>query len=93
MIKTRTFVFLLICLTFFSLSAKCQSLLLEQINSDGIYKAGEKIDYYLITNGKTVDTVSITIIKNNKVEVEKKKIIVDSERSSFTAALSILPAQ
>lgn len=95
MIKTRAFGLLLVALSFFFLSANSQPILLEQKKSDGIYKAGDKIEYYLISDGKRNDSVSITVIKNNKVEIERKTIVVNSEKQlvysgSFDTPCSVM---
>jgi cephalosporin-C deacetylase len=95
MIKIKTLCIILVVLFFLSFRSFSQHIILEQKNITGIYKTGEKIEFYLLSDVTVSDSILITVIKNNRVEIEKNKIVIDSEKQlvysgSFETPCSVM---
>jgi cephalosporin-C deacetylase len=75
----RLFTVSFLSLAIISSYANCQQIRLEQKNRSGIYKTGEKIEMYAFNDGNINDTITITVLKNNKNEIEKKTMLIGSD--------------
>jgi len=74
---------------------KSQNLRLEQKNRNGIYLRGEKIEMFAFSEGINIDSVTITVLKNNKEELEKKTLLMGQDSlmvfsGSFDISCSVM---
>lgn len=91
MLKTRSIVHTVIVLLFIPFCLFGQPVTLEQKNVNGIYKSGERIEIYLHSDGTVNDSVTITVFKNNKDEIEKKSIIPETGKKIVYSGSSDIP--
>jgi cephalosporin-C deacetylase len=57
-----------------SVFAQVQEISLKQSEESGIYKRGQKISVSAFIAGTADDSIHIRVLKNNKIEIEKKSI-------------------
>ena len=68
----------------------CQQIRLEQKNRSGLYKTGENIEMFAFSDGTVSDSVTITVIQNNKKQIEKKSVLCGNDSLLvFRGSLSI----
>lgn len=95
MIRLRYFLFCAFIFICIPLLVVSQSVMLEQTRVSGKYTKGEKIEYFFTGHGNIIDTVHITVFRNNKEEIEKKTVFIENERQllfsgSFDTACAVM---